>query len=221
MNIAAIIVGIDGWENYTLPLVESLHRHELDCRVVVVDNQSSPPYPYYADSAIAPWNSIVRTERLCYSAAINRGKRMAGDADWYIVLSNDVLCTGPFAHILEAWGDDVILGPRLMENMGYRYLEGWCVAIPHRVWDAIGGWDENFRMASWEDVDIAYSAAEAGFSLAHVVDFPFVHLDQRQRHGMDEFWSADLHNFRYFTEKRERRAAGQVGWKRFPERVSA
>lgn len=40
MSIAAIIVGIDGWHEYTLPLVESIRKYESECYVVVVDNAS-------------------------------------------------------------------------------------------------------------------------------------------------------------------------------------
>lgn len=207
MNIAAIIIGIDGYEKYTLPLSESIKQNEPDCYVVIVDNASEPPYP------LRPLT--VRTPRLCYSAAINRGKEIAGDADWYIVLSNDVLCTGPFAAMLAALPDDRIVGPHFMSNMGYEYLEGWCVCIPRRVWDALGGWDENFRMSSWDDVDYSYMAREAGFQTVHMPELPFVHLDQRQRHMMDDFFKNDLHNFRYFSEKRER-VKLTPGWRRLP-----
>src|SRR3954465_6155342 len=107
MNIAAIIIGIDGWQRYTMPLVKSIQQHEPDCEILVVDNGSEERYPWTECQ-------IMRTERLCYSEAINRGHRWINeilefDADWYIVLSNDVLCTGPFAHILEQLdGNDVV-----------------------------------------------------------------------------------------------------------------
>lgn len=124
MNIAAIIVGIDGWEKYTLPLVESIKKHEPNCRIVVVDNDSAEPYPYHTPL------HVVRSERLCYSAAINMGKAYAPDADWYIVLSNDVLCTGPFADTLAQYNGNDIVGPCLKQTHGFDYIEGWCVAIP-------------------------------------------------------------------------------------------
>lgn len=206
MNIAVIIVGIDGWERYTEPLIQSIIKHERDCHPVIIDNASNPPYPPFVDR---------RTPRLCYSAAINVGASVRPNADWYIVLSNDVLCTGPFAAMLAALPDDRIVGPHFMSNMGYEYLEGWCVCIPRRVWDALGGWDENFRMSSWDDVDYSYMAREAGFLTVHMPELPFVHLDQRQRHMMDDFFKNDLHNFRYFSEKRER-VKLTPGWRRLP-----
>ena len=126
MKIAALVIGIDGWEQYTRPLIESIQAHEPNCMVVVVvDNASAAPYP------AGP--IIHRTPRLCHSAAINLAHDIAGPADWYIVLSNDVLCAGPFAHILAGLAADCIAGPCLKETHGYSYLEGWCVAIPSPV----------------------------------------------------------------------------------------
>lgn len=213
IDIAAVIVGIDGWERYTLPLIESLVEREPSCRAVVIDNASEPPYPDI-------WNPILRTERWCYSAALNAGAAYAGDPDWYVFLSNDVLCTGPFADMLALLPDDRIVGPRYTSNMGYEYLEGWTVCVPRRVWQSVGGWDEAFRLSSWEDVDYSYMAREAGFDVLHMSGLPFVHLDQRQRHAMPTFWQDDLHNFRYFTEKRER-VKLQAGWRRLPQAVTA
>lgn len=193
MRVVALIIGIDGWEQYTLPLVESIMEHEPTCDIFVIDNASAQPYPALPN--------VYRTERLCYSAAINTAAKLAGNAAWYIVLSNDVLCTGPFAHILADAGD-LVVGPCLKQNMGWTYLEGWCVAIPAKVWDALKGWDENYQVSSWEDVDFSVSALEHGFNLGHCPDFPFVHLDQRQRFSLvSNYWASESHNVAYFHQK--------------------
>ncbi len=190
MRIAAIIVGIDGWEQYTLPLVQSIEEHESMCEIVVIDNCSREPYiETHNDDFV-----IHRTDRLCYSEAINTGKGLIdwGDRhfDWYIVLSNDVLCTGPFAHILEQYGDGDLVGPCLKETHGFAYLEGWCVAVPARAWVP---WDERFLGSDWEDVAYSTHARQRGFGL--VEDLPFVHLDQRQRYSIvEDFWGKDAHN---------------------------
>lgn len=199
MKCAAIIIGIDGWEKYTKPLVESIEKHEPDCVITVVDNASKEPYPATGKAA------IQRTERLCYSAAINAGKRYM-DADWYIVLSNDVLCTGPFVHILEGYSDDNVVGPLLLETpipgMGLvPYLEGWCMAFSRRAWDAIGGFDEGFIMSSFEDVDASHEARKAGFWLTEDKEFPFKHLDQKQRFYLPGYGGSEDHNMRRFMAK--------------------
>lgn len=182
MKIAALIIGIDGWEQYTKPLIESIRQHEPECEIIVIDNASREPYPELPET----W----RTDRMCYSAAINRARLIAGPADWYIVLSNDVLCRGPFADTLAAYGDGDLVGPRLMRVSGFDYLEGWCVAIPARAWVP---WDERFLGSDWEDVAYSTHARQRGFGL--VEDLPFVHLDQRQRYTIvEDFWGKDAHN---------------------------
>lgn len=197
MRIAALIIGIDGWEKYTQPLIHSIQYHEPLCEIVVIDNASEKPYPAFPQ--------VVRTPRLCYSAAINTAKRLAGEADWYIVLSNDVLCTGPFADTLERMPETWVAGPCLMKNQGWTYLEGWCVCIPAAVWADVGGWDQNFQVSSWEDVDFSTTALEYGYNLAHCPELPFRHLDQRQRFGLvGNYWESEVHNFKYFLSKHEK-----------------
>lgn len=200
-NIAAIIIGIDGWERYTLPLIYSIREHEPDCRIVTVDNASSAPYLDYG--------VVTRTERLCYSAAINHGKAKAdellGLSDWYIVLSNDVLCTGPFADTLAQYDGSDLVGPLIkqihIERVGLvDYIEGWCVAISRKAWNVLGGWDDGMKISSYEDVDISHRARKAGMGL--VEDLPFVHLDQKQRfYLVPDYWSSEYHNRARFIEK--------------------
>lgn len=199
MVVAALIIGIDGWDQYTRPLVESIKQHEPTCRRVVIDNASRNMYP------ALPY--VHRTERLCYSKAINTAATIAGQVDWYLVLSNDVLCTGPFIERLERAGNASVVGPCLKETHGFQYLEGWCVATRAAAWETLGGWDENYQVSSWEDVDLTQTAMEQGFDILHDADFPFVHLDQRQRFTLvDNYWQSEDHNVRYFAEKRRRAA---------------
>ena len=72
-SVAVLIIGIDGWEKYTAPLLRQVQAYEPTATIVVIDNASAERYP------IAPW--IHRTERLCYAAAINEARRIAGDTD--------------------------------------------------------------------------------------------------------------------------------------------
>lgn len=192
MKIAALIIGIDGYERYTRPLVESLQRYEPDCQIVVIDNASKEPYPT-ADY-------IHRTERLCYAAAINRAASFAPGVDWYIVLSNDVLCTGRFRTLLHSLPKRAVYGPKLATAAHYQFVEGWCVIIPRPLWDATNGWDENYLVSSWEDVDYSYMALAAGFNVIEI-PAPFIHLDQRQRFILPEFAGTHEKNRAYFEGK--------------------
>jgi hypothetical protein len=214
--IAAIIVGIEGWDRFTKPLIESIWQHEPECQITVVDNESTTPYPQARAVArddlhfkASPYYALTRIKRACYSQAINEGAIIASSMqqpDWYIVLSNDVLCTGPFAHVLASYSDDTLVGPLLLETpipgIGLvPYIEGWCMAFPRRVWDAIGGFDEGYLMSSFEDVDASQEARKAGFWLVEDKELAFKHLDQRQRFYLPGYGGSEAHNMRRFMEK--------------------
>ena len=190
-DVACIIIGIDGWEKYTAPLVRQIAAFERMARVVVIDNASPEPYP--------PAAYVHRTERLSYAAAINRGKEIVGPAQWTVVLSNDVRCKGTFYGCL-AMHEDAVLGPKIMQNHGYEYVEGWCVAVPEPIWQAVGGWDERFQVSSWEDVDFSQSVKRLGYSIGRV-PLPFDHLDQRQRFFLPEYGGTEAHNYALVLEK--------------------
>lgn len=209
MKVAAIIVGIDGWEKYTLPLIDSIQEHEPKCHINVVDNASSEPYPRIniGGEKDDPHLRIGmhRTQRLCYSAAINYGKTHFLDMfregyDWYIVLSNDVLCTGPFVDRLAEYGHEVA-GPLVKQAHGFDYVEGWCVCVPGVVWEIVGGWDERFLGSDYEDVAFSTMARMHGVPLVEDKALPFVHLDQRQRYGITDFAANNAHNQALFLRE--------------------
>ena len=198
MRAAALIVGIGGWEQYTKPLIDSILFHEPLTQVIVVDNASAEPYPLNTSGQI-----VTARERLCYSAAINLAASQAHEADWLIVLSNDVICTGRFFRMLKYSPQGAVMGPEIQTVRGrWRYVMGWCVVTSRSVWDALQGWDEEYLASSWEDVDFSQSALERGFDLLQS-DFPFTHLDQRQRFSLPEFEGTPEANERYFRLKHD------------------
>lgn len=197
MNVTALIVGIDGWERYTRPLIDSIRQHEPECEIMVVDNASTNLYP-----VVDGHNVLRRNNRISYAKAINLAHLFNYDADWCIVLSNDVLCTGPFIDILSQYDGADLVGPDLKNVLGFDYLEGWCVAASRQAWDTIGGWDEDFQGSDWEDVDFSTTARERGIGLVGDPDFPFIHLDQRQRyHIVPDFAATNAHNQALFMRK--------------------
>jgi len=194
MKFTALIIGIDSWEKYTLPLIESIQQHDPDCQLVVLDNASMTPYPRL---------SIVHhsDNRLCYAAAINRASYYVPAVDWLVILSNDVICTGQFTKTLEQITWDTVIGTKKMSVAGFDYLEGWCVITPRIVFDDLNGWDENFKVSSWEDVDYSTRVLRRGYRLVEQTDLPFTHLDQRQRFSLPEFEGTHDSNRKYFEQK--------------------
>ena len=45
LDVACLIVGINGWEQFTAPLVWSIARHENYVRPIVIDNGKSKLTP--------------------------------------------------------------------------------------------------------------------------------------------------------------------------------
>jgi hypothetical protein len=185
MKVAVCTVGIDGWDEYTKPLIDSVIRHEPETTVSVIDNVSEKPYPSESDAV------IVRVdERLCYGAALNMARDAADEYadlhDWYIFLGNDTLCTGPFYDILKHTPPGVMAGSGIYQIIHYKYISGWGMVIPRSTWEIVGRFDEDYIVSAWEDVDYAYRVQMAGLRLHKLEGWPIIHMDQQQR---QEKWS--------------------------------
>lgn len=198
MKVAVCTVGIDGWDEYTRPLIESVIRHEPETTISVIDNASGEEYkpnlgPFNDSDEMMEWLDvcILRVEeRLCYGAALNLAHDMAdeyaGPHDWYVFLGNDNLCTGPFYHILKHTPPGVMAGSGIYKIIHYKFVSGWGMVIPRSTWEIVGRFDEDYIVSAWEDVDYAYRVQMAGLRLHKLEGWPIIHMDQRQR---QERWS--------------------------------
>jgi hypothetical protein len=203
MKVAVCTVGIDGWDEYTRPLIDSVLRHEPETTISVVANggsinaqstQNDWSYPdgedYLNESGY--WQVVITAtdELLCYGAALNMAHDLAdeyaGPHDWYIFLGNDTLCTGPFYHILKHTPPGVMAGSGIYQIIHYKYISGWGMVIPRSTWEIVGRFDEDYIVSAWEDVDYAYRVQMAGLRLHKLEGWPIIHMDQQQR---QEKWS--------------------------------
>src|SRR3989304_5515223 len=96
--LSVVVVGIDGWEEYTLPAIRSIEDHEPNVPIVLVDAGSKYPYYTRPDYPVGVYGLRIDPS-FSYAGAINAGMAYV-DADWTVVLNNDTLCTGPFADLL-------------------------------------------------------------------------------------------------------------------------
>src|SRR3990167_1525780 len=182
--LAVVIVGIDGWAEYTLPAIKSIREYEPNVPIVVVDNASDPPYRV-SESAEGDPTAVVRTERICYAAAINVGLGVA-NADWSVVLNNDVLCEGEFAAAVNGLSPAGIYGMQLIELGDLRWLGGWIYAISRECREEVGDFDEGFELCGFEDLDYCIRALRLGFHVRKM-DLPFNHLWGRTRWGLPSY----------------------------------
>jgi GT2 family glycosyltransferase len=170
MNLCtAVILGYQNWREYTLPLVQSLQRHWPDLSIVLVDNDSDPPYPEY------PGVTRIWSDNSSLSRAINLGVEAAEPSEWYIKFDNDVLCTGPFREYVERFQPSAIYGPQMHKWPRFHFLIGWAFFIPRQIWQAVGGFDERYARWSFDEVDFAYAATQAGYRQVEMPELPFIH----------------------------------------------
>lgn len=198
-NLSIIIVGIDGWDAYTKPAVESILKHEPGAVITVIDNGSKEPYP--VDRVNGPHCAITKTgKRLSYAEAINWGIMSDYHADWYLILNNDVLCTAPFLHLIDALPDNALYGRQIITENKLTWLGLWLCLLPRKVYEAVGSWDEGFEMCGFEDADYCLRAKEYGFE-THFVDLPFTHLWGKTRWGLTGYENVREQNRQYFQQK--------------------
>lgn len=175
--IAAIIVGLDKWNLYTLPCIKSIQATNPEIKIVCVDNGSEPPYP------LMKGVTNIRLERAgsSYAGGINAGMK-AVEADWYIVINNDVVFKEPITKKIEKLNPDTLYGgvmftPSKVFPKG-DWINGWFMVISSKLKDAVGYFDEHFKPLWFEDVDYSWRASDAGFGMKQLDYMGVVHLDR-------------------------------------------
>lgn len=191
-SIAVLIVGINQWEWYTLPLIESIRTYEPDVEIVCIDNASDKPYP-------ALEYVVSLSQRLSYADAINRAAERT-KADWLLSLNNDVICQGKFADIIRAQDKNTIYGQQIIEEGGHVWLGNWLALIPRDVWQRVGNFDGKFEMCGFEDADYCVRAAALGIA-TKPIDLPFHHYWGATRWDLPGYSAARERNMDYFEQK--------------------
>ena len=192
----SIVVPLFNQLAYTRQCVESLRCHSMEnTEVLLIDNGSSDGTGEYLDTCTG-LNVIRNQVNLGCAGAWNQGVRETG-SQWVVILNNDVIVSsGWLSGLLEAAareGLDVV-SPGIregahnydIESYARAYVErmhnvvrhgvadGICFMVHRRVFDAIGVFDENFRIGQFEDTDFFRRAALAGFRLG-TVGSSFIH----------------------------------------------
>ena len=165
MNLRAIVVGLDHWEDYTKPALLSIRRTNPEINITCVDNGSDVGYGH-----IAGVSMIISEKKRSYAGGINLGIKWAEEADWYIILNNDIL----FEKFIEdrfrlELDPQVLYGFKLWDKgtagMPTEYLCGWCLFLSRWMYEAIGDFDEKCAPMFFEDADYSIRVLKAGYKL--------------------------------------------------------
>src|SRR3989304_5511093 len=183
--LSVVLGGIDGWEEYTLPAIRSIWQHEAGVPIVLVG--AAAKYPYhkkldYPDDV----HGLRLDPSFSYAGAINAGMAYA-NADWTVVLNNDVLCTGPFSDLVPAFDPRLLCGMQLIEFGDLRWIGGWAWAISRECREKVGPFDEQFEACGFEDLDYCIRAKALRFPSRLGPTLPFKHLWGKTRWGLNSY----------------------------------
>jgi len=162
----------------------SFNNHDIE--LIFVDNGSNgiTKNVLHQCSILSPVPVIVMTNptNIGFGPASNQGARMAS-GDILIFTQPDVVIHGSFDSALEPIDNGVLYGPRLLAyDTGWNkfgsvvvpYLEGWFLVCTRTTWNILGGFDERYVPADFEDIDLAYLAKQMGMVLTER-SFPVRH----------------------------------------------
>lgn len=176
--ISIIIVGLDCWEKYTLPMIESIKEHDPGLNIVCVDNGSQIPYPRVNGI------SIVRNGRRgSYAEGLNIGLHHAPQSDWYIAANNDLVIYKCISDRIVDLSPDTLYGFLIYDNIfSMPYMPGWFLLISNKMYQNIGEFDQRFSPMWFEDADYCFRVIRAGYSLEALdrKDWGVAHLEDER-----------------------------------------
>ena len=201
--------------NITQRCLPTFAQTDADWECLVVDNGSEDGTGEWLVefSQSHPWIvPVLLDENRGYSGGLNAG--LAGaEGDYIVLMNNDIQCMAPnwldvlFAPVKE--DSRRFVGPRIIPNNTMTdvgggpvpYLEGWMMGATKEFWNEMGGMDERYTIAWFEDVDIAFRAVQAGYKLHPVPGTPVFHLGgQTAYHSGLNFQAITRENKARFSE---------------------
>ncbi len=198
-RVDVITTSVRGWNRYMKPLIDSIERHEeITSNIIIIDAGGFYPSNYKDVT-------ILHTSILNCSEAQNIGLKYSF-ADWILVLDCDVLCTGKFTDFvpsLKAGIHGKKMHGRLHEpfTAPYPWLDGWIYAFPREIYEAVGGFDENFQGSGFEDADFCWRARKMSYPTM-LTNLPFTHLSTASKKEISgEYKKVRLGNVEYLKNK--------------------
>ena len=182
-SVTCIVVGLNEWDRYTKPMLESARANDPDLNLVLVDNGSDVHYPKMEGVTL-----LRSGMRRSYAGGINFGMNWAPDSDWYMVINNDTLIHKPISHRVEQLQQNALYGFYLEPKNKtalflWDYLCGWCLIASKAVLSVIGEFDEKCAPMWFEDADYSARALKAGFTLEVLdrEDWGLQHLEDERK----------------------------------------
>lgn len=201
-----------------------LHQNRgVDAQFIIIDNGSTDATLRILEDWRTAYEGrltvITNGKNEGFPVACNQGVTVA-TGDILLFLNNDTLNYGDYLTFIQRTvSDDMIAGPELnTRDTGWNrfgdpstgsgrsvlvpYVAGWCLAVTRKTFDELGGFDERYSPADYEDMDLCYKAVKEGKSLLWL-NLPIRHIS-----GVS---GQQLTNRRKLTETNRRKFAEKWG----------
>jgi GT2 family glycosyltransferase len=186
-----------------------------DIEWIIIDNGSSDNTQGYLDYWKLIFDDslqIIRNgKNIGFPAACNQGAKVA-KGEVLLFLNNDIIVRGDYISPIERQLKDYpdsLVGPQLIDfDTGWnvfdgeplQYLVGWCLAMRRETYDLLGGFDERYSPAYYEDIDLCYNALQNNIKLRQVW-LPLEHIGEQSGHQLRDRRGVTEANRATFAEK--------------------
>ena len=146
----------------------SIEENTDDFSLVIIDNESEVETRKYLENC---GKKVIFQKNKGYGAACNVGAK-ATDSEFVVFLNSDLLARKDWLiDLLKPFEDSTVAvtGARLFASDGFEYPTpkegmaiGCCFAVRRKVFDELGGFDENFFLF-FEETDFCKRAITAGY----------------------------------------------------------
>lgn len=172
------------------------HYHNRpDIEWIVINNGSTDHtaaiLSLWYDMMVDRLTLIANGENLGFSRANNQGADVAR-GEQLLFVNNDVIIKGDYLsniiHALDSY-PEALVGAELLDhdtgwnrfgdNQPIPYIPGWCLAMTKKTFFALGGFDERYGIADYEDVDLCYTASSQGRLLLALDNLPIRHISNQ------------------------------------------
>ena len=163
--------------------VESIIQNTLyPFKLIIIESESTDGSKEYADLLPKFYPNldirIVHTKKEGPMKAYNLGFEISKPYDVYFTQTDTYhprligrdwlhelvkLSRLPSAGLMTCIGGTGIAGAPYKE--GFEWVGGWCMYVPRKILDQLGGFDENFIIGDGTDIEFSYRIKQAGYNI--------------------------------------------------------
>lgn len=208
----SIITPVWNQVNHTSRYLAQVSAIGSTTEVIIIDNGSTDETPILLSQyqETHSWLKVITNEENMGFAKANNQGAAAAKYSRLLFLNNDVLIRGDFVSpFIEHIKPGAICGPELLDwatgwnkfdNKILPYIHGWCLGIHRDTYIKLGGFDERYSPAYFEDLDLCYNALQQDVAL-HQIKVPILHISGQTGECLEDRYGVTMRHLKVFAEK--------------------